>query len=82
MVGIYEAFPSSRVRVKGEVHDSVLMWVRTSSLKRILPRIKEIMENPPLFQEFKIELSVPLVVDIEVGVWGKGVPWEKWVAEN
>ena len=83
MVGIHEAFDRDTLRIKGEVHDSVLAWVRTDKLEEVLPKVKYIMENPPLFREFKIELSVPLVVDIEVGTWGAGVTWhQKTVAKN
>ena len=82
MVGIRESFDPDILQIKGEVHDSILMWVKTKYLKPVLPRIKEIMEHPPLFKDFKIELSVPLVVDIDVGTWGKGISWQKWLAEN
>lgn len=82
MVGIREAFDTDTVRIKGEVHDSVLMWIRTSKLKQVLPKIKSIMESPPLFDDFKIELSVPLIVDIDVGTWGKGIPWQEYVATH
>lgn len=75
MVAIHETFSSDVVRIKGEVHDSILMWVKTKRIEEILPRVKNLMENPPLFKEFGIELSVPLIVDLEVGTWGKGIKW-------
>ena len=72
MLAVYHAFPSDQLKVKGEVHDSVLMWVRDDKLDEFLPQIKQVMENPPLVTELGIQLSVPLVVDLEVGRWGAG----------
>lgn len=57
--------------VVGEVHDSVLGWFREDVANEAAAQVKAIMENPPLLEIFGIELSVPLVVDIEVGgSWG------------
>jgi len=72
MVEIHDEFSWDHVRIKGEVHDSILMWVRTSRLKRTLPQIKTIMEGPALLEDFKINMTVPLVADFEVGPWGNG----------
>lgn len=65
------------VRIVGEVHDSVLMWVRTEHLESILPHVRKIMERPELFDEFEIDLSVPIVVDVETGAWGSGKKWDE-----
>lgn len=61
--------------IAGEVHDSGLLWVKTNKLEEIVPQIKEIMENPPLLKTFGIKLDVPLVVDVEIGTWGKGIKY-------
>ena len=45
------------------------------ALEETLPKIKYHMEKPDLIDYFGIELGVPLVVDIEVGTWGKGKTW-------
>lgn len=55
----------------GEVHDSILGWVREDKVQEIGPRIKQLMEHPKLLDRFGIEISVPLVVDVEIGdYWG------------
>lgn len=73
LLAVYEHFPKENLQIKGEVHDSGLMLVRNEFVEEYLPQIKKIMENPPLLKEFKIKLSVPLVVDIEYGpCWGQG----------
>jgi len=72
MVEIHDTFDPKDLRIKGEVHDSILMWIRTSRLKQIIPRCKAIMEKPKLLEEFGIKMTVPIVADFEVGAWGKG----------
>lgn len=72
MLEIHEEFSWEHVRIKGEVHDSILMWIRTSRLKRTLPQLKAIMERPALLEDFNINMTVPLVADFEVGPWGNG----------
>lgn len=64
------------LRIVGEVHDSILFWVREGYEEIVLPEIKRIMERPALFEEFKIDISVPILVDIELGPWGS--PTLKW----
>jgi DNA polymerase I-like protein with 3'-5' exonuclease and polymerase domains len=76
MVAVHEEFPSDQVMVKGEVHDSVLMWVKDECLDAVLPKVKQLMEHPPLLDQLNIKLSVPIVVDIEVGRWGAGKPYK------
>jgi DNA polymerase I-like protein with 3'-5' exonuclease and polymerase domains len=77
IIALREHFDPKIVQLKGEVHDSILSWVRTDKLKEVLPVMKDIMENPPLLKTFKIDLCVPLVVDVEYGPWGAG---EKYVS--
>lgn len=72
MLSVYEAFTPDQLVIKGEVHDSVLMWVKDDYLEEALPKIKHVMEHPPLVEELTIELPVPLTVDIEIGRWGAG----------
>lgn len=65
-----------KLRIKGEVHDSVLMWVKTEHLDEILPQIKHCMEHPTWLDRFGIKLKVPIVADLEVGTWGAGKTWK------
>lgn len=76
MLEISETFGRDEILVKGEVHDSILMWVRSHLLGTHLPRVKSIMEKPRLLKDFGINLTVPLVADFEVGPWGAGESWE------
>ena len=76
MVEVSESFDLDEVRIKGEVHDSILLWVRTDLLEDRLPEIKAIMESPRRLKEFGINMTVPLVADFEVGAWGQGKPWK------
>ena len=76
MLSVFEHTSRDVVQVLGEVHDSVLMWVKDSELNATLPYIKELMEHPPLIAELEIKLPVHLRVDIEVGRWGAGKVWQ------
>ena len=80
MLDIYEKIqvPSSgsALRIKGEVHDSILMWVKNEHLEEVLPQIKECMERPSTLLKFGVELPVPIVADLEVGPWGAGKTWK------
>lgn len=76
MVEIHDTFDfETQVRVKGEVHDSVLMWIKDEFLDEAIPRIRAIMEQPKLLKVFGIKFTVPMKVDFEVGPWGKGVEY-------
>lgn len=72
MIEIHETFGRDEVQIKGEVHDSVLMWVRDEIWMDVVPQIKAIMESPKLLKDFRIKMSVPLKVDLEIGPWGNG----------
>jgi DNA polymerase I-like protein with 3'-5' exonuclease and polymerase domains len=80
MLDIYERIqvPSEGrvLRIKGEVHDSILMWVKTEHLDEILPQIKECMERPSTLEHFGVTLPVPIVADLEIGTWGAGKTWK------
>lgn len=86
MLEIWETFTRGlkdpALLLKGEVHDSILMWIKTDKLNEVVPEVKRIMEHPRLFKDFNIKLSVPLIADVEIGTWGLGVKYEpgeeKW----
>lgn len=55
----------------GEVHDSILGWLREDKALENAKLIKSLMEEPVLLPAFEIELSVPLLVEVDVGpCWG------------
>ena len=80
MLDIYDKIqvPSSgsALRIRGEVHDSILMWVKNEHLEEVLPQVKECMERPSTLMKFGVELPVPIVADLEVGPWGAGKTWK------
>lgn len=75
MLSIFRNLHGDKLKIKAEVHDSILMWVKNEHLDEMLPKIKYHMEHPYLLDEFGIELPVPITADIEVGTWGKGKTW-------
>jgi uracil-DNA glycosylase family 4 len=73
VIEIHETFDRNKeLRIVGEVHDAILMWVRIGKEDLVLPRVASIMRTPKLLREFKINLSVPLEADLTVGPWGDG----------
>src|ERR1700758_1319854 len=76
MLEIHNTLPRNLVKIKAEVHDSILFEIKDEYLEEAIPQIKSIMENPSLFKDFKINFSIPLVADVEVGRWGEGKKWQ------
>lgn len=73
MVEIHETLPHTDLRLVGEHHDAILGIVRKGpTMIPTLRRMKSIMERPSLFDDFMINLSIPLVAEIEIGPWGAG----------
>ena len=59
------------------VHDANLMEVRNDMLKKVLPRIKQAMEQPKLMRRWGVKLSVPIVAELELGPWGAAEVWDE-----
>lgn len=80
MLSIYNnlqmPYGGNRLKIKAEVHDSILIWVKNEYLEEMIPKIKHHMEHPELLDQLGIMLPVPIVADIEVGIWGDGVTWK------
>lgn len=72
MVEIHETTDRDQFRLCGEHHDALLGLVRRGCEDDVLPRVRKIMERPKLLKTFKIKMAVPMVVDVNVGAWGKG----------
>lgn len=76
LVEIHETFDrETELRVVGEHHDAILMWVRSDRKADVLPRVEKIMARPRLVDELKVSLTVPIVGELEVGPWGAGKTW-------
>jgi DNA polymerase-1 len=54
-------------------HDQIGFEIREDRVDHYSPIIKEVMENLPLKRTFGLELSVPIVADVEVGQYWKGI---------
>jgi len=72
MIEIHETIDSAKYRLCGEHHDALLGLVRRGCEDEVLPKVRKIMERPRLLKTFKIKMAVPMVVDINVGAWGRG----------
>lgn len=72
-LAIHKYFSRSIVRICGTVHDAVLMWVRTTHLKRVIKKARQLMEHPPLIERtFNCRMSIPLIAEAKIGAWGVG----------
>lgn len=66
------------VQICGTVHDSILARVKVGYAKEVGEKLLEIMKRPKLFDDFDIELSVPVLAEAKVGPWGAGISFDKW----
>jgi uracil-DNA glycosylase family 4 len=72
MVEINETIDRDQFKLCGEHHDALLGLMRKGCGDDVLPRVRRIMERPKLLKTFKIKMNVPMVVDVNVGAWGRG----------
>lgn len=77
---IYDKEWQDSVLLVNTIHDSVLFDIRDFvDLRIIAGRIKEVMENAPLYlkQQFGIDFDLPLKVDMKIGEnWQEMLPYE------
>jgi DNA polymerase-1 len=76
LIEIHETFPRSKVRLVGEHHDAVLTIVKNESIDECVPQMLEMAAHPKLMDTFKINLSVPMEGEAELGPWGAGVKYD------
>ena len=77
LVEIHQTFPRSQCRLVGEHHDAVLCIVKDEHVDEVVPKMLQIAEHPALLDTFKINLSVPMEGEAELGNWGKGKKYER-----
>ena len=75
LIEIHQTFPRDHVRIVGEHHDSVLTIVRDEVIPECVPKMLKMAKRPKLMDTFKINLSVPMEGEAELGPWGKGVKY-------
>ena len=77
LIEIHQTFPRNKVRLVGEHHDAALAIVKNEHIDECVPQMLEMAKKPKLLETFKINLSVPMEGEAELGPWGKG---EKYAA--
>ena len=75
LIEIHQTFPRNKVRLVGEHHDAVLTIVRDECIHECVPQMLKMAERPALMDTFKINLSVPMEGEAELGPWGKGIKY-------
>ena len=75
LIEIHQTFPRSKVRLVGEHHDAALAIVKNEHIDECVPKMLEMAKRPKLMDVFKINLSVPMEGEAELGPWGRGVKW-------
>jgi DNA polymerase I-like protein with 3'-5' exonuclease and polymerase domains len=76
LVEVHETIPRDIFKLCGEHHDALLGLVKEGHEDEALPRLIEIIRNPRLLKVFNIELDIPMDGEVEIGPWGKGVPYK------
>lgn len=82
LIQLRKEFGRDVVRPCGTVHDAILARVRADMVPTVMKRLLEIMSWPDMFDDFGIELTVPILAEGKVGPWGAGVSLAKWEKEN
>lgn len=81
-IQLREEYGLDKVRIVGTVHDAILAMVKDEYLPEVMRRLLTIMTRPKLFDDFDIQLKVPVLADGKVGPWGAGISLEKWERTN
>lgn len=70
-----------KIKVCGTVHDSIIMLLKKDEdFVENVKTIQETMQYPPLAKEYlTIDIDIPIVVDVEIGPFGKGVSLEEYI---
>lgn len=67
-----ESLDKSKYKIIGSVHDAILVEADEDVAEEYAKKVKEHMENPSVLEICDIEITVPLIADIEIGsAWGK-----------
>ena len=67
-----ESLDKSKYKIIGSVHDAILVEADEDVAEEYAKKVKEHMENPSVLEICDIDITVPLVADIEISsAWGK-----------
>lgn len=66
-----KSMDKTKYKIMGTIHDAILVEVDEDIVEEYAQKIKEHMENPSVLEICEMELTVPMVADIEIGsAWG------------
>lgn len=83
LVEAFNFFDRKVAKCVGTVHDAQLWMVKDEYMNYFCTKLKKIMEKPKALKEvFHFESNVPIVTDVEIGDWGKGVELEEWLEKH
>lgn len=74
MVQIHPRMNPREAFIVGTLHDALFFQVRNEKVDKYVSLIKEVMENLPLKRTFGLDLSVPIVVDVDHAQHWTGTP--------
>jgi DNA polymerase I-like protein with 3'-5' exonuclease and polymerase domains len=66
----------------GTLHDGIFFECREDKVDKWLPVIKDTMENLPLKRTFGVELSIPVVADVEASTHWSEDQWQEYDPED
>lgn len=76
MVELDQSFPRDRFRIKGEVHDAILGWIKNEHIDEVMPELYDRARKPRLAKECGLEFPIKMEIDVDLGDWGKGRKWK------
>lgn len=83
LIELMETIPPDIYYPVGTVHDSIEGMCRTEYVECVAKKLTAIMASPKnLKKVFKFETEVPILADLEIGPFGKGVELDEWLANN
>lgn len=77
-IQLRQEYGRDKVKIVGTVYDAILMRVRDDYVEEVTERLLQIMSCPPMFKEFDIKLTVPILGEAKIGPWGGGIDFHKW----
>jgi len=72
MVCLHKILDDTECFMVGTLHDGIFFECKEDKVDKWAPIIKETLENLPLKRTFGLEMSVPIISDVEAGQhWGE-----------
>lgn len=71
-IDICNKYSNDIVRPCGTIHDAIMLEVKEEYLEQVARDLKNMMENPSMFERHNVRFSIPILSEVEIGPWGKG----------